>query len=216
MKISTTYFGPVSWYRKLAASNGTVCIDRNERFVKQTERSRFRIATANGVQTLSVPVSYNNGDLTCDVRIAEHSNWRHTHWQSLSSAYGSSPFFEYYADDIHPFFEKKWEFLYDYNMEIITTICDLIGIDVELKNDGVGEMLQNAVMNNDCINDANVKNAGIVMDDKTCVKDEECIPYYQTFQARHGFIPDLSVLDLLFNEGPESILYLLNMQREGL
>lgn len=187
MRISTTFFGPIAWYRLLANASEPVMISPSERFVKQTERSRCRIATANGVQTLSVPVSYSNGAPVQDVRIAEHSNWRHTYWQALSSAYGSSPFFEYYADDIHPFFEKRWEWLYDYNMEIMHTMCKLTDIHPTILTTAT-----------------EIGSPPETPDDK----QEEGKPYYQTFQQRHGFLSNLSILDLLFNMGPETILHL--------
>jgi hypothetical protein len=103
----------------------------------------------------------------------------------LASAYGSSPFFEYYADDIAPFFEKKWDFLFDYNLEITHKMCELLDIHTEIR---LTEEYQGCTRN--LVND--------------------CKPYYQVFKSRHGFLPDLSILDLLFNMGPESILCLIN------
>lgn len=189
MTLETTFFGPVSWYRQIACATENVVIDKTERFRKQTDRSRCRIATANGVQTLSVPLTYNNGDIITDVRISDHNNWRHLHWQALASAYGSSPFFEFYADDIRPFFEKKWDYLYDYNLEILSTMKELIGI-----KDGLSLPFENEITTDE--------------DMKGKEKELDLPPYYQTFQARHGFLPNLSILDLLFNMGPESLLYL--------
>ena len=99
------------------------------------------IATANGLQALTVPVERTaDGQrpdeqgqvpkcLMKDVRISNHGNWRHIHWNALMSAYGESPFFEYYADDIRPFFEKEWTFLYDFNAEICAKMCELIDIE---------------------------------------------------------------------------------------
>lgn len=170
--IHTTYFGPVSWYRALYHG---AKVDDGECYVKQTVRNHCRIATANGVQKLTVPVALPT-KMNCpvrDVRISDHGNWRHQHWEALKSAYGMSPFFEYYADDILPFFTRRWDFLFDYNMEITQKMKELIG---PLPVDKIPSI-----------------------DNRT---------YYQTFHLRHGFIPDLSVLDLLFNMGPESILYI--------
>lgn len=184
MKLHTTFFGPISWYSDLIREGGTACIDSCDRYQKQTSRSRCRIATANGVQTLSVPVTLppHNPDGSLnrnirDVRISDHGDWRRVHWNALLSAYGESPFFDYYADDLRPFFEKRWDFLYDYNMEITEKVLELIGI-----TDAVVAKLP--------------KNK------------PEMQPYYQVFKARHGFIPDLSILDLLFNEGNEAVLFL--------
>lgn len=188
MVLSTTFFGPISWYEQLARTTEPVFIEAHENFQKQTVRTRCRIATANGVQTLSVPV--NGSGSIRDIRISDHNNWRHLHWQALSSAYGSSPFFEYYADDIAPFFEKKCDSLFDYNLEITRKMCELLDLrkDIQLTDSYQGSAL-----------DLNQK--------------VDCKPYYQVFQARHGFLPDLSILDLLFNMGPESILYLHGLKR---
>lgn len=196
MILSTSYFGPVSWYRHIARTTQPVYIDAHERFVKQTNRSRCKIATANGVQTLSVPLTYNNGDIITDVRISDHNNWRHLHWQALSSAYGSSPFFEYYADDIRPFFNPDWEFLYDFNRDITLKMCELIGITPDIREKGELPSEEEKALSSH-ISHPDVKG------DSSSLKE-----YYQVFRHRHGFIPDLSILDLLFNMGPEAILFI--------
>ena len=106
--LSSTYFGPVQWYQKL--NRYDVCyLESHDNYVKQTYRNRCNIAMTNGVQVLSIPVEKYDS-LKCpmrDIRISDHANWRHLHWNALQSAYGESPFFEYYADDLHPFFTKK-------------------------------------------------------------------------------------------------------------
>lgn len=109
--LSSTYFGPVQWYQKLNRFEHCL-IEQHDNFMKQTFRNRCLIPTTNGVQALSIPVERPvDGRLDKtpmkDVRISDHDNWRHQHWNALLSAYGESPFFEYYADDIRPFFRKK-------------------------------------------------------------------------------------------------------------
>ena len=182
MTLHTTYFGSVDWYAQLLSATEPVIIDTKEHYVKQTARNHCLIATAGGVQKLTVPVTVPQASadggkaLTCDVRISDHGNWRHLHWQALSSAYGQSPFFDYYADDIRPFFEQRWDFLIDYNQAIMQKMKELLAplpSPSDVRKDGVDE-------------------------------------YYQTFQRRHGFIPGLSILDLLFNMGPEAVLVLSN------
>lgn len=195
MLLSTTTFGPVSFYRKIAQAEGKAYIDPRENFRKQTDRNRYRIATATGPQTLSIPVEGSKHANIRDIRISDHNNWRHLHWQALCTAYGSSPFFEYYADDIEPFFHKRSEednaqnrydhsLLFDYNMDIIETLCPLLGIETPQITTEEGCRIE--------------EYAGL-----------EPVPYYQVFQSRQGFLPDMSILDLLFNMGPESILVLL-------
>ena len=184
MTLHTTYFGPVEWYADLLHHADDITIDGGERYVKQTTRNHCLIATASGTQKLTVPVTAANGMLTKDVRISDHGNWRHLHWQALCSAYGQSPFFDYYADDIRPFYERQWDFLIDYNNAITEKMRGLTGISDYLRNH----------KNNSDYNNYSHYNRQ---------------QYYQTFQRRNGFIPGLSVLDLLFNMGPESILYLI-------
>lgn len=186
MVLHTTYFGPVGWYYALVGGT-EVAICNSENYRKQTERNRCRIATANGVQLLTVPVtlpsSAQGGKCPIrEVRISDHGNWRHLHWQALQAAYGMSPFFDYYADDLRPFFEKKWDYLFDYNMEITATMLRLLGF-----SDVVGVTSAPVTVPCDVLNDSGIR-------------------YYQTFQRRHGFLPDMSVLDLLCNEGPEGVL----------
>lgn len=189
--LNTTFFGPVSWYEQLARATEPVYIEAHENFQKQTTRTRCRIATANGVQTLSVPVS-GSGSIR-GIRISDHNKWRHLHWQALSSAYGSSPFFEFYADDIQPFFEKNWEYLFDFNLEITHKMCELLDIHPDLR------LTEQYEGNRERTSSLPIEGEGT----------GERVSYYQVFQRRHGFLPDLSILDLLFNMGPEAILALV-------
>ncbi len=126
--LQTTYFGPIQWYQKLYRYDHCL-IEQYDSFQKQTYRNRCVIATANGVQALTVPVEHSDDKvLTKDLRISDHNQWRRVHWNALQSAYSESPFFEYYADDLHPFFEKKYEFLIDFNEAIRQKVCELIDI----------------------------------------------------------------------------------------
>ena len=196
--LSTTYFGPVQWYQKLYRAEH-VQIEQWESFQKQTYRNRCLIATTNGIQALTFPVERGTSPLIKDIRISDHGNWRHLHWNALQSAYGESPFFEYYQDDIRPFFEKRWTFLLDFNEEIRQKMCELIDIQPqvsftdEFKTDGLGLMDYRSAIN-----------------PKHPEPDADFLPkpYYQVYQQKHGFLPNLSILDLLFNMGPESIFYL--------
>ena len=202
MTLHTTYFGPVEWYADLLHHADDITIDGGERYVKQTTRNHCLIATASGTQKLTVPVTAANGMLTKDVRISDHGNWRHLHWQALCSAYGQSPFFDYYADDLRPFYERQWDFLIDYNNAITEKMRELTGISDYLRNHK-----KNSDYNNysDCNNYSDHKKNS----DYNNYSHYNLQQYYQTFQRRNGFIPGLSVLDLLFNMGPESILYLI-------
>lgn len=207
----TALFAPVSWYRQLAQSPTPVFIDTRENFRKQTIRNRYTIATATGPQTLSVPVEGSKHANICDIRISDHNNWRRLHWQAISTAYGSSPFFEFYADDIEPFFHKRtpqenaesrydWDFLFQYNMEIMETLCGLIGIPAPQQ-----------LPLDDALTVPSVSFCGQTAPAEVNAEGQtepQLKPYYQVFKARQGFLPDMSILDLLFNMGPESILVL--------
>ena len=194
--LSTTYFGPVQWYQKLYRSD-EVLIEQWESFQKQTYRNRCLIATTNGIQALTVPIERNNGQYIKDIRISDHGNWRHLHWNALQSAYGESPFFDYYQDDIRPFFEKRWTFLLDFNEEIRQKMCELIDIEPKVS---LTEAYANEAMHD--------FREGIQPKHPAPDPDFEPKPYYQVYQQKHGFLANISVIDLLFNLGPESIFYI--------
>ena len=189
--LATTYFGPVQWYQKLNRCEA-YSIDGDELFMKQSFRNRCYIAAANGVQALTVPVE--KARLTRDVRISDHGDWRRVHWNAIQSAYGESPFFEYYQDDLRPFYERRWDFLYDFNEAIRQTVCDLIDIHPSP-----------STIHHPPLTDYRT---AINPKHPAADADFEPKPYYQVYASRYGFQPNLSVLDLLLNMGPESIFYL--------
>lgn len=199
--LSSAYFPPVQWMQKLHRYKHVI-IERNDNFCKQTFRNRCLIATANGVQALTVPIERYEG-AKCpmrDIRISDHGEWRHLHWNAIVSAYGESPFFDYYADDLRPFFERKWEFLFDFNMEIAMKLCELLDVCPDISfTDSYADA---AEINADDFRDA--------IRPKHPLPDPsfEPRPYYQVYAQRHGFQPNMSALDLLCNEGPEGIFYL--------
>lgn len=191
LTLPTTYFGPVQWYKQLCHCMGScVYINDNESYQKQTFRNRCTIATANGPLNLTVPVAHKGVRSIRDIEISDHGNWRHLHWQALLTNYGESAFFEYYQDDIRPFYENRWKYLYDYNQEIMQTMCRLLDIDVEIKN-----LTQSP-------------NTPLPTTTPPLEEQGEA-SYYQVYARRTGFLPNLSILDLLFNEGPQAILYLV-------
>ncbi|MBR4898554.1 MAG: WbqC family protein [Prevotella sp.] len=189
--LSSTYFGPVQWYQKLLRYDH-VFIEHCDSYQKQTYRNRCLIASTNGVQALTIPVEHST------MNISDHGNWRHQHWQALQSAYGDSPFFEYYEDDLRPFYTERWEHLYDYNEAIRQKMCELL--DIHPVVSATTEYQHHP--ENDFRNSIQPK---IVAPDA----DFQPRRYYQVYEQKHGFLPNLSILDLLFNMGPESIFYLL-------
>lgn len=196
--LSTAYLAPVQYYTKLLRYD-TIRLEACENFPKQTYRNRCVIAAANGPLTLSVPVEKSETlkCLTRDIRVSDHGNWRHLHWNALVSAYNMSPFFEYYADDFAPFFERKYDFLIDFNEALQQLVCQLLDIEArviltdhyepEVPND-----FREAIRPKHTIEDPTFRPE----------------PYYQVFQEKFGFLPNLSIVDLLFNMGPEGLLTL--------
>ena len=208
--LQTTYFGPIQWYQKLYRYDHCL-IEQYDSFQKQTYRNRCVIATANGLQALTVPIEHSPltphlSPLVKDLRISDHNQWRRVHWNALQSAYSESPFFEYYADDLRPFFEKKYDYLIDFNEEIRQKVCELIDIHphVEYTPEYISH-LSPLISHFSSLDDfRDVINAKHPQPDD----DFEAKAYWQVFQHKHGFQPNLSILDLLFNMGPESIFYL--------
>jgi hypothetical protein len=214
--LQTTYFGPVQWYQKLHRYEHTL-IEQYDSYQKQTFRNRCIIATANGLQALTVPVdthpvlgssvAESTKCLLKDVRISDHNQWRRVHWNALQSAYSESPFFEYYADDIRPFFEQKYDFLVDFNEAIRQKMCELIDIhpSVEYTQEFLPPQEVSSTTHHPIIHDfRDVISAKHPQPDA----DFEVKRYWQVFQHKHGFLPNLSILDLLFCMGPESVFYL--------
>ncbi|HPN47182.1 MAG TPA: WbqC family protein [Bacteroidales bacterium] len=202
--LSTAYLAPVSYYVLLARA-GKVVIEQHENYQKQSYRNRCLIAAANGPMVLSIPVKKNlpGKNSIRDIQLSGHGNWQHMHWNSLVSAYASSPYFAFYRDDIHPFYEKKYKYLFDFNEALREEICALLNLEPRLeysKSYTTGPETE-------------------ILDYRELIhpkkqRPEELLPgpYVQVFDRKFGFLPDLSVLDLLFNTGPEACLFLMHKQ----
>lgn len=185
MLLPCCYLAPVSHYSAYHHSD-EVRLEVCDHFAKQTLRNRCWINSPSGALALTVPiVKAERGTMMRDIRISDHGNWRHQHWTALESSYRQSPFFEYYADDFAPFYEKKWEFLADFNEELMATVTSLLDISKTVS--------RTASYEGDAFRE---------------MPHFELRPYYQVFASRHGFLHDLSIVDLLFNLGPEGTLWL--------
>lgn len=193
--LCSAYMPPIHFFTAMARS-GEVVIEQYDSYSKQTWRNRCMIAVESGVQSLTVPVVRGNSkQLMRDVRISDHGNWRRLHWNALKTAYMNSPFFIYYTDDLYPFFERRWEFLIDFNTEITEKILELIDIKVNIR-----------------LTDRYLKLPDMVdlrhFIDPSVSPRQSVGEYWQVFKSENGFIGGLSILDLLFNTGPEAKLLL--------
>lgn len=205
--LSSAYLAPVSYYVALYnAPHAT--IERCDNYLKQTYRNRSTIGGANGGMDLSIPIEKPTSGRAVmrDIRISDHGNWRHLHWNALLSAYRSTPFFEYYADDFAPFYEKPAEFLFDFNEELRQLISPLVGVDTPLyyTDEYIDEVPANLLDLRERIHPKKEIGSGAAFPTK---------PYYQVFSSKFGFQPNLSIVDLLFNMGPEAELILRDSVR---
>ena len=205
--LTSNYLAPIQYYCKLI-SKLPAYIEINENYIKQSYRNRCVIAGANGPLTLSIPVVKPDTPKspTKDIRISDHGNWRHLHWNALISAYNSTPYFEYYQDDFAPFYEKKYTFLFDMNEQLRELVCALIDIQPEIHYTSTYLTSENADFQD---------YRETIQPGKDSLQDPlfSTPIYYQVFSSRNGFIPNLSIIDLLFNMGPESKLLLLQSIR---
>ncbi|HEU4495896.1 MAG TPA: WbqC family protein [Flavobacterium sp.] len=191
-----TYFPSISQSAAMVQAE-SVTFEMEDNFQKQTNRNRMYIYSPNGVQLLNVPVKHSKQahQKTKDIRIENAFGWQKQHFKSLEAAYRTSPFFEYFEDDLAPLFQKKHVFLMDLNLEALEIACRCLGF--ELKYEKTAEYFHNAPDFNDFRRLANGK------------KDTAQVePYAQVFKEKHGFLNNLSILDLLFNEGRHALEYL--------
>ena len=180
-------------YMAWVVSQKEIALVTHNPYQKQTFRNRTEIYGANGKLKLTIPIVHSKTkERQIDEAVAIHyeNSWQKDHWKSLEAAYRSSPFFEFYEDDFHPFYHQKFEKLMDFNIALIQKVLSLIDAEVKLlpKEKTADEFNDMIIAKHE-------------------VKKEN--PHYQqVFQPKHGFINNLSILDLLFNLGPQSLEYL--------
>jgi hypothetical protein len=196
--LSTAYFAPLEYFAHIVNA-GEIFVEREEHYVKQTYRNRCKIYTANGIQSLTIPVIKVNGNHTKirDIEISYAEKWQMIHWRALNAAYSHSPFFLYFQDEIKPFFFNEYKYLFDYNWRILTILLDIIGCNIEMRfTESYNKKPESGII--DMRNEFSPKK-------ESSLKHRS---YRQVFAEKHGFIPNLSILDLIFNLGPESLAYL--------
>ena len=197
-----TYFPSISHFAAMAQSEN-ITFEIEDNFQKQTNRNRTYIYSPNGIQLLNIPVKHSkeSHQKTKDIRIEAEFDWQKQHFKSLEAAYRSSPFFEFFEDDLRPFFEKKQDFLLDLNFEALEVVskCLRMKIDYTTTTEYFHEV-----------------DTAVITDFRALVngkKDSSAFENYtQVFDDKHGFINNLSVLDLLFNEGKYAMDYLKKQQ----
>ncbi len=196
--LATAYFPPISYFSAINCAEH-IFIEQYENFGKQSYRNRCEIMTANGIIPLSVPVvKANSKTLIKDLRIVYTTNWQKLHFKGIESAYKNSPYYEYYIDDLIPFFEKKETFLLDLNNAILATILNLLKLkkNILYTSDYIPQNTPNYTDLRTAIHPkASHRNPGIAFLSH---------PYRQTFNDRFPFAANLSILDLIFCSGPES------------
>ncbi|MFA6830794.1 MAG: WbqC family protein [Bacteroidaceae bacterium] len=201
---SSAYLAPISYYTAMAHCD-VAYVEQWENYRKQSYRNRCVIASPQGELALTIPIikPKEENRLIRDIKISEHGKWQHLHWNALVSAYNNSPFFLYYEDELAPFYEKNHTFLFDFNMELCKIMCEDIGIEPILKLTDSYVPASDELVINDLRESISPKIMGLNQ-----LKGYQEIPYYQVYQEQLGFLPNLSIIDLLFNMGPEGLLIL--------
>ena len=189
------YNGPVNYYARLIREK-VIVLEQFDSYAKQTYRNRCRIMGPNGVLTLSIPVKKRHGikNLLRDIRIDYDTPWNKIHWKSLVASYAASPFFEYMMDDLVGFYERKYGFLLDLNQQLLEQTLQLLGIDIPVK---CSHVFSEITGKTDPRHFIHPKLEQVLVDPVF-----KPLVYHQVFSDRLGFQANLSILDLLFNEGP--------------
>lgn len=189
--LPVAYMPSVEYVARLLREESVV--DLGEHYIKRSQRNRAQILSANGVMSLTVNVENANRprQRITDVRIDYSKRWQHQHWVSIMSAYKSSPYFDHYAHLLEPFYKREWRYLVDYNMEYLSTLLRLLGVD-----DKVNISEKYVAAREGDIDLRPKHNEG-----STFVAE----PYFQVFSDRMPFVANLSILDLLLCEGPQAV-----------
>ena len=192
--LPTAYLPPVQWFVCLMNAR-KVLIEQYETYPKQTYRNRCEIASANGKLALTIPVVKVNGNhtKTNKIAISDAENWQILHWRALEAAYANSPYFLYYRDELEPFYTGKFNNLLDFDLELIRLILQLTGIEKTLEMTASFEL-----------HPAEALDLRHIITPKKPFTLFTLPVYYQVFEDRNGFLPGMSIIDLLFNSGPET------------
>jgi hypothetical protein len=195
------YNGPLNYYARLV-NQQEILLEQHDSYIKQTYRNRCLVMGPNGLITLSIPVKRAKGTKTRmrDIRIDYDSNWNRIHWRSLAASYASSPYFEYLADELQPVYDSRFTFLLDLNQQLLEHTLGFMGLEIPVTRSTEFTPLESAMDPRHFIHPKKDQ----------AVEDPGFLPreYQQVFSDRLGFHPNLSILDLIFNVGPEALSYL--------
>jgi hypothetical protein len=194
--LSTAYLPPVQYFQKIKEAS-CIYMEKHEHYIKQSYRNRCTLFSANGLLSLSIPViNKHDKEYITDTKISYTEKWQQQHWRSIETSYRNTPYFIYYADALKPFYEKKYNFLFDYNMELIQFLMRSFKINTETK-------FTETFDNTNSLPDYRYS-----IHPKHQTEDLSFKTYSQLFSDKHGSKPNLSVIDLLFNTGPHAKDYL--------
>ena len=203
--IESHYFPSIQYFSKFFL-HPSLMLEQQENYVKRSFRNRTHIATANGLLRLSVPLEKgkNQQQSIQEVCISYEENWQSKQWTAICSAYGNAPFFEYYVDDFQPLFEEQDTYLFEHNLKILQTIFFVLDISptIEFSETYLTKTTPDIC---DFRNKINPKTINSIID-----TSYQNIPYQQVFAEKNGYLPNLSILDLIFCKGPETISILEN------
>ncbi len=200
--VESQYLGSINYFARLV-HHPKVWIERCEHFIKSTYRNRCYIATPQGRQRLTVPLQKGKGQRRSitNIQISYHENWRKLHWDSMCYAYRSSPYFEYYEDHFYPFYhDPKKTHLLDLNQELTLLILELINAKVDIS---FTDHFAKSYPENEVLDFRSVIHPKVGLENNDAAFKHP--QYHQVFEEKTGFIPYLSIVDLLFAKGPQSL-----------
>jgi hypothetical protein len=201
--VSTAYLPPIRYFEVLL-NNDLIYVEKFETYPKQTYRNRCEIYSANGLLSLSIPIIKPNGNRTSisEVKIDNSVKWRGEHWRAIVSSYRNSAYFEFLMDYFEPFYQKNWNFLWDYNLDMLNVILNILNLNIEIRE--TESFIKD--YSDDIIDNRNTLNPK--QRELNTSEHNYYSSYFQVFGIKNGFIPNLSIIDLLSNCGLDSINYI--------